>query len=267
MTKILDCTIRDGGHLCDWNFDKFVVDETYQTACKSGVEYFEYGYRMHKNCRGLYSVCPDEILPDGSSEIVVMVNVSDFDINDFAFGGKFIVRVACHCNEIAEGMCACEMLADRGYRVFLHVMNIDKVEDYDLLKNWKNKDILISLYFADSFGALEVSDIEFYYKKLRDLGYENISFHGHNNLQLAFANTLKAIELGAYSVDASAFGMGRGAGNLPMELLLGKIGNNRYYNELVRKYFIDLHKKYNWGYSLETVYTGLNNIHPSKILV
>lgn len=114
-------------------------------------------------------------------------------------------------------------------------MTADKFEDYELLKNWKNKDILTSIYFADSFGAFMPDDVERIYKKLQDCGFENISFHAHNNLQLAFTNTIKAIELGAYSVDATAFGMGRGGGNLPIELLLKYLGKDySYYVELIK---------------------------------
>lgn len=138
--------------------------------------------------------------------------------------------------------------------------------DYERLKNWKNKDILTSIYFADSFGAFMPVDVERIYKKLQDCGFENISFHAHNNLQLAFANTIKAIELGAYSVDATVFGMGRGGGNLPIELLLKYLGKDySHYLELIRKYYIDLYNKYGWGYSYDALVGGLANIHPSKV--
>lgn len=265
MTKILDCTIRDGGHLCGWDFDKKLVDETYSAACKSNVEFFELGYRMHKNFKGVYSQCPDEILPHGLSKIVVMVNISDFNEEDFKDGGGFYVRVACHSDEIQQGIEACEILHSKGFDVFLHLMNVDKIDDFSPLHNWQNKEILTSIYFADSFGSFTPDVVEKYYRKLQTLGFENISFHGHNNLQLAFANSLKAIELGAYSVDATVYGMGRGAGNLPIELLIGhlKISDLKYYSDLIKNYYTKL--PYNWGYSLQTLQTGLENVHPSKI--
>lgn len=262
---ILDCTIRDGGHLCEWNFSKAFVDEVYDVACKSGVDYFEIGYRMHSKSKGLYSVCPDDILPVGKTKIVVMVNVSDFDINDFADNGKYFVRVACHYDEVKDGIVACENLHNKGYGTFLHIMNIDKFEDYETIRYWKNKDIIESLYFADSFGSLTPDKIEIYYNKLKDCGFEKLSFHGHNNIQLAYANSLKALELGAYSVDGTVYGMGRSAGNAPIELLLGQ--DNEYYSDLIKKYFIDLKDKYKWGYSLNSLKTGQNNVHPTKTLL
>lgn len=267
MTKILDCTIRDGGHLCEWDFDKELVEETYKAACLSNVDFFEIGYRMHKNFKGAYSQCKSDVLPSDLSKTVVMVNASDFDINDFIDEEKFFVRVACHFDEIKQGIEICEQLKGNGYKVFLHLMNVDKIEDFSLLKNWQNKNIIESIYFADSFGSFVPKQVEFYYKKLQGLGFDQISFHGHNNLQTAFVNTLKAIELGAYSVDATVFGMGRGAGNLPIELLIGhlKTADTKYYFDLIKKYYIDLHQKYNWGYNLNTLRTGLENVHPSRI--
>ena len=90
------------------------------------------------------------------------------------------------------------------------------------------------------------SDVELIYKKLQDCGFERISFHAHNNLQLAFTNTIKAIELGAYSVDATVFGMGRGGGNLPVEVLLKYLGKEasapfwraRFFYFLIPRSFI-----------------------------
>ena len=264
---ILDCTIRDGGHLCEWNFSKDFVDEVYNTACKSGVDFFEIGYRMHKKSKGLYSLCPDEILPEGSAKLVIMVNVSDFDISDFKENGRFLVRIACRNNEVKQGILACEELYNRGYGVFLHLMNADTLEDYDILEKWQNKNILESIYFADSFGSFTPDATEKYFNKLKSIGFDKISFHGHNNIQTGFANSIKALSLGAYSVDGSAYGMGRGAGNTPIELLLGHFGKTHYYDDLIKKYFIELKSKYNWGYNLETLNTGLKNIHPTKTLV
>ena len=222
---------------------------------------------MNQN-NGLYANCPYEIIPNGfSTKSVIMVNVSDFSQEMFPGNENLFVRVACHNDEISKGIEICEILYSKSYRVFLHLMNIDKIENFTPLKNWQNKTILTSIYFADSFGSLTPNDIEIYYKKLQELGFEKISFHGHNNMQLAFANTLKAIELGAYSVDATVFGMGRGAGNLPIELLIGhlKTGDTKYYFDLIEKYYANIGLK--WGYSLQTLKTGLENIHPSKILV
>lgn len=251
MTKILDCTIRDGGHANNWEFSDECILASLKAAELAGADYFEAGYNM------------PECIKSSSIKLVLMINASQIrPVNE----NVNCIRIACYPNEIKTGMKACEDYKKYGYEVFLHLMTADKIEDFALLKKWKNKDILTSIYFADTFGSFIPEKVENIYNKLKFCGYENVSFHAHNNLQLAFANTIKAIELGAYSVDGSIYGMGRGAGNLPIELLTGCLGkNNRPYLEVIEKYYVDLQKQYKWGYDYKNLIGGLNNIHPCEI--
>ena len=251
MTKILDCTLRDGGHINKWEFFDECILSTVQTAQNSGIDYVEVGYKM-----------PD-CLKSSSSKLVVMVDAKNIQpVSKRAD----MVRVACYPNQLSEAVLAVENFKDQGFGVFLHLMTADKFEDFEYLKNWKNKNILEAIYFADTFGAFMPCDVENIYKKLQSCGFEKISFHAHNNLQLAFTNTIKAIELGAYSVDASAFGMGRGGGNLPVELLLKYLNkDNKLYLDLIKKYYLDLKNEYCWGYSYDALIGGLENVHPLKV--
>jgi len=248
MVKVLDCTLRDGGHINNWKFSDDCIKATISAAQNSKIDYVEVGYKM------------PECLKASNGNFVVMVDAKNLQpvskIADY-------VRVACYPEQIKIAVSAVEDYKKQGFGVFLHLMTADKFEDWDILKTWQNKDIMESIYFADSFGSFMPSDVEYIYKKLQDCGFEKISFHAHNNLQLAFANTIKAIELGAYSVDGSVFGMGRGGGNLPIELLLRYLDkDNKKYLELIEKYFIDIYEKFNWGYSLNSLISGLNNVHP-----
>jgi len=251
MTKILDCTLRDGGHVNNWKFSDECILSTVKTAENSGIDYIEVGYKM------------PECIKSSSSKLVVMVDAKNIQPVDKRAD---MVRVACYPNKLIEAVEAVEDFKEQGFGVFLHLMTADKFEDFEYLKNWKNKDILESLYFADTFGAFMPCDVENIYNKLQKCGFEKISFHAHNNLQLAFANTIKAIELGAYSIDASVFGMGRGGGNLPIELLLKYLNkNNSLYLDLIKKYYLDIKNKYEWGYSYDALIGGLKNIHPSEV--
>ena len=65
-----------------------------------------------------------------------------------------------------------------------------KETNFEKIKNWENKNVLTAVCFADSFGAFIPKDVKYYGDKLRSLGFKNICFHSHNNLQLAFANSL-----------------------------------------------------------------------------
>lgn len=280
--KILDCTIRDGGHLCKWEFEHDIVRETYNAAIRSGVEYFEVGYRNidpEHNLNGEFYSSSDELLknilePSDKCKITVMVDAdkgkSDYFVkcneNDTPVRA---VRVATYPHEYEKALRLIEELNDKGYEVFLNLMACSKInkEQYEILKNWNKKDIITSVSFADSFGAFLPEDICKYYKKLKSIGFKHIGFHAHNNLQLAFANALKAIEIGCEYIDASAYGMGRGAGNLPIEVLISYLGKSEKYNvkpylNIIDRYYLNKMESIRWGYSLNSLMGGIKNIHP-----
>ena len=245
MTKILDCTLRDGFHINKENFSEECILSTLDAAEQSGIEYFEAGYTVPECIK--------------SSKIKVGVMVDAKNIVPVSDKADF-VRVACYPNQIKTAIDAVQRFEDSGYEVFLHLMTADKFDDYELLK----KNNRFQVYFADSFGAFMPDDVERIYKKLQDCGFERISFHAHNNLQLAFTNTIKAIELGAYLVDGTVFGIGRGAGNLPIELLLKYLKlDYENYLLLIKEYYLPLFEEKSWGYGYKTLLSGLKNIHPS----
>ncbi len=286
MTKLLDCTIRDGGHLNGWNFLPECVRASYYAAVKAGVDYFEIGYRFHdsKPEWGLFSKCNDDFLldlinPNPNCRISVMIDAGKSEASDFReCNSKLtpisVVRVATYAQKLDIAFDLCEKLKDKGYSIFINFMAISeyKEADFEKIKNWKKKDILESACFADSFGSFVPEDVEKYYKKLKSLGFENISFHSHNNLQLAFANSLQALDLGFYSIDASIYGMGRGSGNLPAEIITGylsKTGSKKYnpvaYIDVIERFYQDLMTKTPWGYRIQSLIGGLKNVHPYYI--
>lgn len=276
MVKILDCTIRDGGYANNWNFSDDCVLATFLTAQKSNVDYFEAGYRKKSATRKYERISDKELEflvghKNGKTKILVMVNELEYDgkmFNNADNSPVDGVRVACHVGELEEGLRICEELKDKGYEIFFNVMNIPQIEEkhYEILTNRKNKDIITSICFADSFGVLMPENIPEYFKNFQKAGFKNIGIHTHNNLQMAFANSLAAINCGAYSVDATVYGMGRGGGNLPIELIIGYLKENspEHYLELIEKYYLPMYRENDWGYSIPSLVSGLKNIHPSK---
>jgi 4-hydroxy 2-oxovalerate aldolase len=111
--------------------------------------------------------------------------------------------------------------------------------------------------------------IEGFFRPLLELKHIRWGFHPHNNLQMAFANSLAAVEAGAQVIDSSVYGMGRGAGNLPTEILLAylQLANPERYNvipvlSLVDHYFEKLKQEYGWGYDLPYMLSGIYGCHP-----
>jgi 4-hydroxy 2-oxovalerate aldolase len=281
--KIIDCTIRDGGHLNNWDFDHNAVKAAYYAALKSGIDFFEIGYRFPYSHPGLgdYGYCKDDFLfslveANEKCKLLVMVNANTSDKVEFTDCDPKLtpisgVRVAAYPYEYERAFKLIELLHSKGYLVYMNLMASSEIteEQYQQLKNWENKHLIGSIYFADSFGGFTPSDIPFFVNKLKEIGFNEVGFHSHNNLQMAFANSLKSIELGATFIDASIYGMGRGAGNLPIEILLGyleKEGYKQYntlpYLEVIERYFYPIFKKIEWGYSTQALIGGLANIHP-----
>ncbi len=287
MTKLIDCTIRDGGHLNNWNFSNECVKQSYIAASNAGADYFEIGYRCnyHNKKMGLFSVCEDMFLLslfdnlNDRCKLSIMIDAGKCDADKFIQcridkTPISLIRVATYPSTLKIAFELCENLSELGYELFLNLMDFSeyKNQEYNLLQEWNKKTILKSICFADSFGSFLPNDVEKYYKDLKSMGYDNISFHSHNNLQMAFANSLKAIELGAYSIDASIYGMGRDAGNLPAELITGYLnnsGNLKYnplpYMKVINKYYKKIQEEYPWGYKLQSLIGGLKNIHPHCI--
>jgi len=286
MVKLFDCTVRDGGHLNGWNFSIDFVSALYHAAIEAGVDYFEIGYRFDnpRSDWGYFAHCDDIFLKKTFQEndkckIAVMIDAGKCSSNKFQkcnIKNTIIktIRIATYPDKLNLAFKLCEDLKDKGYEILINFMAISKYkkEDFEKIKNWKNKNILKSAYFADSFGAFLPEDVTLYQNKLKSLGFENVSFHAHNNLQMAFANSIKAIENDFYSIDASIYGMGRGAGILPMELVLGYFNKKEMYKynpipyfNVIEKYYYELSNNIQWGYQIPSLIGGFQNIHPNYI--
>jgi 4-hydroxy 2-oxovalerate aldolase len=125
------------------------------------------------------------------------------------------------------------------------------------------------MVIVDSFGHLDREQIDRLYKKYSQAMAgkdKEIGMHAHNNMQLAFANTIEAIIMGANRVDATMGGLGRGAGNCPMELLLGFLRNPKFKQrpviKLLQEYVEPLRQTLDWGPSVPYNITGQLNRHP-----
>ncbi len=235
MVKLLDCTTRDGGHTTNWHFDDNFVSDLINQLNQYGVSYYEVGYRNHYDIagKGEYYSCTPSFMKTlyeikQNLQIGVMVDYKRFNSDDFPGVEEDyldFIRIATHPQDINNTLTLAKILYDRGYKIFIQLMeitNID-VDGYITLFEWEHKNILESLYIADSYGVLEPKDVKEYFDKLKMLGYKKISFHAHNNLGKAVANSLEAVKNGAYSVDGTLNGIGRCGGNSNIEELLSKI--------------------------------------------
>ena len=289
--KILDCTIRDGGYLNDWHFDLKLVRELYRAHSRSGVDFVEIGFRSTDKYFAPEKYGPWRFTPESLiSEVVkgisgptvsLMVDFGKVDIEDIPDRKNSIAsmyRVAVHKDKALQAVELCNVIADKGYIASIQLMGIVNYteDDFNQILGALKDSKIDYVYFADSYGSLLPSDIKGILDRL-SITEKKIGFHAHNNLQLAFANTLEAIKNGVDIVDGTVYGMGRGAGNLPIEILLSyleKTSVKNSYNplpvlDIIDRYMLDLYKDLKWGYDLSYMLSGMFEVHPyySKTMV
>ncbi len=285
--KVLDATIRDGGLCNNFEFTDEFVTELYKTNIKSGVDYMEFGYRASKkmfdpNEFGKWKFCDEEdirkIVGDNISDmkISVMADVGRCDFKeDFIPKSESVidmVRVACYIHQIPAAVEMVEHFHSLGYETTCNIMAISqaKTEDIEEALEMLGNSSVDVIYLVDSYGSLYPETAAELAKIYLDAGEKHgksIGFHAHNNQNLAFANTIETMSYGVSYLDATSIGMGRGAGNCAMELLLGFLKNPKYnlYSLLtfIEKYMIPLRESgVQWGYDIQYMLTGQLNRHP-----
>ncbi len=285
--KVLDATIRDGGLCNNFEFTDEFVTELYKTNIKSGVDYMEFGYRASKKMFdpkefGKWKFCDEEDIRK-----IVGENVSDMKISVMADVGRcdfkedFIpksesvidmVRVACYIHQIPAAVEMVEHFHALGYETTCNIMAISqaKTEDIEEALDMLGNSGVDVIYLVDSYGSLypeTAAELAKIYLEAGEKYGKSIGFHAHNNQNLAFANTIETMSYGVSYLDATAMGMGRGAGNCAMELLLGFLKNPKYnlYSLLtfIENYMLPLKASgVQWGYDIQYMLTGQLNRHP-----
>lgn len=148
--------------------------------------------------------------------------------------GINMVRVATHCTEadVSEQhlIWARENgLETVGFLMMAHMASAEKLlEQAKLMESYGAQ----CVYCTDSAGYMLPDEVSHKVKALRDAlkPETDLGFHGHNNMSMAVANSLAAIEAGALRIDGSVAGMGAGAGNTPLEVFVAVLNRMHAYS-------------------------------------
>ena len=285
--RVVDATLRDGGLVNDFYFTEEFVRALYLTNVKAGVDYMEFGYKASREMFdeskfGKWKFCKDEdireIVGDNNTDlkVAVMADVGrcDYknDIVDRADSPIDLVRVATYLNTIPAAVDMIENISGKGYETSCNIMAISNSQEADLKTalDVLGQTPVDVFYIVDSFGALypeQIARIADIYMEFAAKYGKKIGIHAHNNQQLAFANTIEAVGDGVDWLDGTYAGMGRGAGNCQMELLLGFLRNPKFniypVIQFIEKHMSKLKEEgVVWGYDLQYLMTGLLNQHP-----
>ncbi len=285
--KVLDCTVRDGGLMNKWQFSKNFVKKVYDTCVEAGVDYMEIGYissedQFPRDQYGPWKFCAEdelrEIVGDNNTntKLSVMADIGRIKFDDIRPKSESVVdlfRVACYDYQIDKAIELAHHVMDKGYEATINLMAVSKVAERSLNEVLEDvaKSRVGTFYLVDSFGSLYSEDIHGLMEKyMKALPGKTIGFHGHNNQQLAFANTIECIIKGANMLDATMLGIGRGAGNCPMELLISFLKNPKYKLKpilrIIQEEMIPLQKQIDWGYFMPYMITGSQNDHPRSAM-
>ena len=284
--KVLDCTIRDGGLMNDHKFDDQVVKAVYTACVEAGVDYMELGYKASRKIivpgeLGAWKYCTEEdmrrIVGDNPTplKLTVMADAERTDYHEDILPKNEsvidMVRVATYISQIPTALEMVKDAHDKGYETTVNLMAVSTVQEYELNEGLEMlaRSETKAVYVVDSFGTLYSEQVEYLVRKYlhycKAAGKE-VGMHAHNNLQLGFANTIEAIVLGANMLDATMAGLGRGAGNCPMELLIGFLHNPKYnllpILRCVQDTIEPMRSKLMWGFDLPYMLTGFLNQHP-----
>ena len=285
--KILDCTLRDGGYVNNWNFGYSTINGIIGNRSEGGIDTSECGVlsatKETDADKSVYRTLAElnERFAGVNSRLACMVNYGESAIDDLPVCRKedkvHTLRVAFHRKDLQAALAYCAEVKKKGYEVFVQPMVTQaySTEELDYLLAKTNEMGAAAVYVVDSFGTMRQEDavylFECYDSRLdKDV---QIGFHSHNNLQLSFSCAQELIKLDTERVlvmDSSVFGMGRGAGNLCTELLTMHLNEKcgTSYNlipilEIIDNWLSPIFNASPWGYSVPYYIAAINNCHPN----
>ncbi|MBR4362095.1 MAG: aldolase catalytic domain-containing protein [Ruminococcus sp.] len=289
--KVIDATLRDGGLVNEFRFSDDFVKALYCANLRAGVDYMEFGYKgdremFDESKFGPCKFCDDDyirsIVGENNTDlkIAVMADVGRCnyknDIHDRSESPIDLIRVATYLHQIPTAVDMIEDAKSKGYEVSCNIMAISNAQETDVkvALDILGKSPVDVFYIVDSFGALypeQIARIADLYGEVAEKYGKKIGMHAHNNQQLAFANTIEAVGDGVDWLDATYAGMGRGAGNCAMELLLGFLKNPKYnvypVIQFIEKYMPEIREAGAvWGFDFQYLMTGLLNQHPRSAI-
>lgn len=285
---ILDCTLRDGGYCNAWNFGESNIQYIIDKLTQSGVEYVECGF-LSKNGNddngNTKFRMRDDITPflknkkDGTMYLA-MINYGEYvmeELPEYSEDSIDGIRLAFHKKDMDGAVAMAKEIKEKGYKVFLQPMVSLCYSDEEFLSLIKRANQIkpYAFYIVDSFGVMKKNDlIRLFYLVENNLDYDiAIGYHAHNNMQLAYSNSQVLLDTHSKHniiIDSSAYGMGRGAGNLNTELLMEYLNENFDKNyqlesilQIIDNVLFHFFNRNAWGYSLPNYLSAKHNCHPN----
>ena len=285
---LLDCTLRDGGYINDWKFGRHAIKDICRKLERVGVEAIEIGFIKGDKFSPDRTVFPNvecisELL-EPKSPGVIYVGMLDMSApvpmeRIVPCDGTSVdaIRVIFKKNRIDEGFECCRQVKALGYKLFVQFVGTDNYSDAEFIATIEKFNALEPdvIYVVDSFGLMKKKQ----FMRLIQLADNNLiagaalGYHSHNNLQQALGNAEAFAEFHTARdkyIDATVFGMGRGAGNLNLELFADWLNENFDANydvepliDIVSDHLDAIYEKHAWGYAMPLYLSAARDCHPN----
>lgn len=290
--QLLDCTLRDGGYVNDWNFGSSVISGVYKRLEKSNVEFIEVGFldqrrefdlnrTIFPNMQALNKVYSR--IGKANAVPVAMIDFGTCDIENISDAkDSFVkgIRVIFKKEKIEQALPFCKELKAKGFMVFIQAISITAYSDAEML-DYVSKVNEIGPYafsIVDTYGLLDNERLLHYFDLInKNLDKEiALGYHSHNNFQLAFSNTISFVNMfdgkRTLIADSTVYGMGKSAGNCATELLAMYM-NSKYQKkydlnmilEIVDTYLMTIYANHYWGYKYIFYISAMQNCHPNYV--
>ena len=287
--SLLDCTLRDGGYINDWHFGYEAMLDITTKITQTKVDVVEIGFIRDEETtteRAVFNSMGQaqniaKLVKQHSNDTVqtaVMAEISNpisLDKVETADKNNIdIVRVIVwksrrnsagqFVDALQDSYEYCKGFVEKGYKLCVQPNRTNQYsasEFADLLKMFARLSPM-AIYVVDSWGTMYADEVIGYMEIADKILPSNIAigFHGHNNMQQAFSNAERVV---AHKfnrdviIDASVYGIGRGAGNLPLELMARYLNQKSDGNydilpmlEIYDRYIRPLREQYAWGSSM-----------------
>lgn len=289
--KLLDCTLRDGGYINDWEFGHGVITGMYKRLDDAGVDYIEIGFLDDRREFDMNrSIIPNTEsiniiyghIKKKHAIAVAMIDYGTCSLDSIGpADSTFIdgIRVIFKKEKIEQALPFCKAIKEKGYKLFIQAISITAYSDIEMLQYVQKINEIKPYAFSivDTYGLLDDKSMTRYFRLIDNNLDPDIrmGYHDHNNFQLAFSNTCRFLSMDTDRElvgDSSVFGMGKSAGNCASELLALHL--NQYYHkdyklseilECIDTYMMPIYQKQYWGYKYDFYLAAMQGVHPTYV--
>lgn len=289
--KLLDCTLRDGGYLNDWKFGHNNLISIYERLIDSNVDYIELGFLDDRRTFDIdRSIMPDTdcmekiygTVDKKGKKVLGMIDYGTCSIDHIKPASESYIdgiRVIYKKHLRVEALDFCRQLKELGYIVFSQLVSVTSYTDEEMLDliRLANEAKPDAVSMVDTYGLMHQNNLK-HYIDLLDKNLDPdiaLGYHGHNNFQMGYANCIAMLEYKTdrtMLVDGTLYGMGKSAGNAPIELIAmhmnQKYGKDYKISQMLEAIDVNIMnfcQPTTWGYNLFFYLAASNDCHPNYV--